>query len=111
MPFHQSTIVPDGHAADHNSARLDQADLMARIERAESEAARRCGGSDVLYDTLAQQAYEEILDRAPSSARAATELALKTRGYVPDWTPYVPTQGECATTGIDTFCCPCGWHE
>ena len=86
-------------------------DLPALIERAESDAAKGCGQSDVLYDARVQGSYAAILAKAPEEDRAATEDALKKRGFDPEFTPYEAQEGECDMTGIPTDCCPCGHHE
>ena len=84
--------------------------LSVLIEVAESEAARGCGLSDVLYERRVQESYASILDRAPEAHRAETEAALRKRGFDPDFTPYEAGAGECDLTGIDVNCCPCGRH-
>ena len=78
---------------------------------AEVEAAQGCGQSDVLYESRVQASYARILEHAPEAERSATELALKSRGFEPDFTPYQARSGECSLTGIDEDCCPCGRHE
>ena len=85
-------------------------ELPGLIKAAESEAAHGCGQSDVLYEKLVQAAYESILDQAPESERSETEVALKKRGFDPDFMPYQAAKGECSLTGIDEYCCPCGRH-
>jgi hypothetical protein len=87
------------------------ANLDAIIDAAEAEAAHGCGLSDVLYEARVQAAYEAILEKAPATERAATEIALRKRGYDPDFVPYQAGEGECSLTGIDEDCCPCGRHE
>lgn len=87
-----------------------QTNLAALIEDAETEAARGCGQSDVLYEARVQAAYASILDGAPEAERAETEAALKSRGFDPDFVPYQAGEGECGLTGIDVDCCPCGQH-
>jgi len=85
-------------------------DLAARIKDAEKEALSGCGQSDVLYESRVQAAYASILDQAPEAERAETEVALRKRGFDPDFVPYQAGQGECGLTGIDVDCCPCGQH-
>ncbi|MCA3000372.1 MAG: hypothetical protein ING75_17425 [Rhodocyclaceae bacterium] len=87
------------------------ANLDAIIEAAEAEAGHGCGGSDVLYEARVQSAYAAILEKAQATERAATETALRKRGYDPDFVPYEAGEGECSLTGIDENCCPCGRHE
>jgi hypothetical protein len=84
--------------------------LAALIEDAETEAARGCGQSDVLYEARVQAAFASILDRAPEAERVETEAALRKRGFDPDFAPYQAGEGECSLTGIDVDCCPCGRH-
>lgn len=84
--------------------------LPARIEACETEAARGCGQSDVLYESRVQGAYQSILDQAPEADRAQAEVILRQRGYDPDFEPYEAGEGECSVTGIDENCCPCGRH-
>ena len=84
--------------------------LAALIQDAETNAARGCGQSDVLYDELVQAAYASILDRAPETERAETEAALRQRGFEPDLVLNQAGEGECSLTGIDVDCCPCGHH-
>lgn len=86
-------------------------DLATLIHDAESEAARGCGQSDVLYDSRVQAAYASILDQAPIAERAQTEATLRARGFDPQFEPYQARQGKCDLTGIDEDCCPCGRHE
>lgn len=86
------------------------ANLATLIKDAEAEAANGCGQSDVLYEARVQAAYAAILNRAPASERAETEVALKKRGFDPNFVPYEAQEGECSLTGIDENCCPCGNH-
>lgn len=86
-------------------------DYVNLIKAAEVDAAHGCGQSDVLYEARVQPAYAHILKNAPVDMRAEVESALKARGYDPQYTPYEAGPGECAMTGIDTECCPCGRHE
>lgn len=85
--------------------------LHEQIKRAELEATRGCGLSDVLYEKCVQPAYADILARAPEEFRAETEAILKQRGFDPHYQPYVARDGECSLTGIEIDCCPCGRHE
>ncbi len=85
-------------------------DYVNLIELAEAEASRGCGQSDVLYESRVQGAFARILTHAPSDERIATELALKARGFDPDFAPYQARVGECDLTGIHEDCCPCGRH-
>lgn len=85
-------------------------DLSARIDRAEAEAMRGCGLSDVLYEKLVQAEYESILHSALDSEKAKVEAVLRERGYDPGFTPYEAGEGECEMTGIEIDCCPCGRH-
>lgn len=84
--------------------------LETLIKSAETEAARGCGQSDVLYESRVQDAYAEILERSSEEDRAETEAALKKRGFDPNFIPYQAREGECDLTGIETDCCPCGRH-
>ncbi len=84
--------------------------LTALINDAETEAARGCGQSDVLYEARVQAAYAFILEQAPESERAEAEAALRKRGFDPNFVPYQAGEGECSLTGIDENCCPCGRH-
>jgi len=88
----------------------DMASLTHRIKAAEADASRRCGCSDVLYDSLVQASYASILEQAPAEEREATEAALKERGFDPEFVPYEAADGECDLTGIDVDHCPCGRH-
>lgn len=90
--------------------KLTKFDYTARIKEAEAEAMRGCGLSDVLYESRVQVSYANILAQAPEAERAATEAALKERGYEPNFVPYQAEKGECSLTGIDENCCPCGQH-
>lgn len=85
-------------------------ELPARMEAAEKEAMRRCGLSDVLYESLTQEAYESLLNEAPDSVKDQVQEILIERGYEPDFEPYQAGEGECQLTGIDIDCCPCGQH-
>lgn len=85
--------------------------LSSLIEKAESEAARGCGQSDVLYESRVQDAYQTILENSPEADYEATEKALKARGFEPEFVAYKSQDGECSLTGIDEDCCPCGRHE
>jgi hypothetical protein len=85
--------------------------LAALIDEAENEAARRCGASDILYETFRQESFADILAAAPAKDRAEVEVALRERGFDPDQEPYQAASGECSLTGIETDCCPCGRHE
>lgn len=87
------------------------ANLDAIIKAAEDDAYRGCGQSDVLYEARVQRAYAAILNKTPATERAATEIALRKRGFDPDFVPYKASEGECSTTGIDEHWCPCGRHE
>lgn len=80
------------------------------ITEAEEEASRRCGLSDILYDSLVQESYAAILASAPSEIQPELEAALRERGYNPDRTPYEVGEGECDLTGIEVDYCPCGRH-
>lgn len=84
--------------------------LAALIEQAETDAARGCGQSDVLYEARVQAAYASILSRASEAERAETEVALRKRGFDPNFVPYEAGEGQCGLTGIDEGCCPCGQH-
>jgi len=84
--------------------------LDALIKEAETNAASGCGLSDALYDRLAQAAYASILAQSPEAERADVEVALRERGFDPDFVPYQAKEGECDLTGIDEHCCPCGRH-
>lgn len=85
-------------------------DIQLRIEAAERNAADGCGLSDVLYEARVQSAYAAILAGAPQEDRAATESALKARGFEPDFAPFEAGEGECSLTGISVDHCPCGRH-
>jgi hypothetical protein len=91
---------------------LIQSNLSADIYQAETQAAQGCGQSDVLYEKRVQKAYRDILDGAPEGDRAAVEIALKERGFDPEFetNQYQAAEGECSLTGIDEDCCPCGRH-
>lgn len=88
----------------------DFAAITLRIKRAEAEALRCCGSSDVLYESTVQASYASILAKAPAEEREATEAALKARGFDPQFVPYEAADGECDLTGIDVDHCPCGRH-
>lgn len=85
-------------------------EVQAQIEAIETEAARGCGQSDVLFERRVQAAYAGLLKQASDEARPTVEAELLKRGFDPDWAPYVAGPGECALTGIDVNCCPCGYH-
>lgn len=85
-------------------------DYESLINAAENEASHGCGQSYELYEKRVQDAYASILAKAPDAERAATEAALKARGFEPDFIPYEAQAGECSLTGIDENCCPCGQH-
>lgn len=87
------------------------AELKIRIENAERDAARQCGLSDVLYESRVQDAYADILAAAPADHRVETEDTLRSRGFNPNFAPFIAGPGECRLTGIDTDYCPCGQHE
>lgn len=99
--------VPSAATARANAPATN---IAALIADAETEAARGCGQSDVLYEARVQAAYASILDRAPEAERAETEAALRKRGFDPDFVPYEAGEGECSLTGIYVNCCPCGRH-
>lgn len=81
------------------------------IDRAEKEAGRRCGLSDVLYDRTVQKSYAQILLSSPEVIKDELEAALKLRGYNPDGKTMQDTpKGTCSTTGIEDDYCPCGHH-
>ena len=84
--------------------------LDERIAAAEEAANRGCGQSYELYEARVQAAYASILAAAPEADREATEAALRSRGYDPDFEPYEAGPGECSLTGIEENCCPCGRH-
>lgn len=84
--------------------------LAALIEEAESDAARGCGLSDVLYEQRVQDAYRSLLALASEDDRAQALALLRNRGFDPDFVPYQAKVGECSLTGIDEHCCPCGRH-
>ena len=90
---------------------IGRTDLAALIKDAETDVARGCGQSDVLYESRVQAAYASILDRAPESERAETEAALRERGFDRYFDPYEAEEGECSLTGIGVDCCPCGRHD
>lgn len=81
------------------------------IEKAEKEAGRRCGLSDVLYDRTVQKSYAQILLSSPEVIKDELEAALRLRGYNPDGKTMQDTpEGTCSTTGIEDDYCPCGQH-
>lgn len=88
----------------------NQVTLQAKIDRAEADAARSCGLSDVLYEKHAQAAYANILEQSPESEKGEVMRALKERGFDPDFSPFEPEEGQCRLTGINEDCCPCGRH-
>lgn len=96
--------------ATQPNAESFMAELPGCIKAAEAEAQRRCGLSDVLFDSMCNDAYIAILEAAPESEKAKVEEMLIEQGYDPDFSPYEPGEGECDLTGIDTDCCPCGNH-
>lgn len=67
--------------------------------------------SDILYEKMLQDGLQLILDRTPTDQRDTVLAALTWHGYDPHYSPYEPEEGECASTGIDIYCCPCGRHE
>ncbi|HVR48337.1 MAG TPA: hypothetical protein VMS38_01260, partial [Pseudorhodoferax sp.] len=103
------TLMPDKGAAVTRPGTPDF-DLLAACIAVESGAARRCGLSDLLYESHVQDAYELILDSVPDDARAATEAVLRERGFDPERVPYEAGDGQCSVTGINERCCPCGRH-
>lgn len=90
---------------------FDQHALEMQIEVAESDAFHGCGLSDVLYEKRVQAAYAQILEAAVDAHRAETEAVLRSRGFDPDFEPYISAPGECSLTGIEEDYCPCGRHE
>lgn len=84
--------------------------LEARIAADSKHAAAGCGLSDILYESRLQAAMAAMLDAADDKERLATEIVLRQNGYEPEREPFVPGPGECALTGIDENCCPCGRH-
>lgn len=101
---------PDLVAATGPGWAMNSQNLVSKMEDVERKAFSGCGLSDVLYETRVQDGYASILAQAPESERAATEAALRARGYDPDFTPYQAGDGECSLTGIYVDCCPCGQH-
>lgn len=87
------------------------AELLARVEKMERDAAIGCGLSDVLWNSRCHAGYEDVLADTPSEQKADVEAFLRTRGYDPEGGEYAPAEGECSLTGIDENCCPCGRHE
>jgi len=55
--------------------------------------------------------YSAELGKAVAEDRQSTQAALRNGGFGPNFVPYEPGANECATTGIDVWCCPCGRHE
>ena len=103
--------TPDSLTGQVNTSLGDITGLAALIRDAEANAACGCGQSDVLYEQRVQAAYASILDRAPETERAETEVALRKRRFDPDFDPYEAGEGECSLTGIEVDCCPCGLHS
>lgn len=89
---------------------IDQIALNAAIDAAEARAYHGCGLSDVLYEPRVQPAYASILERAPESDREEVAKVLRQRGFIPEFVPYKPEEGECGLTGVDQHSCPCGRH-
>lgn len=106
-PLREDTKAPLAHSSNSTEPGFD---LLAACIAVEDEAARRCGLSDVLYETHVKRGYALILDSVPGDARASTEAALRERGFDPDQATYRVGDGECSSTGISERCCPCGRH-
>lgn len=84
--------------------------LAQRIELVEKSAYSASGLVYELYRARVQAGYGAILDSVPEDERDTTLAELKARGYDPDEKGYEPAPGECHTTGLPEYCCPCGRH-
>ena len=85
--------------------------FAAQVSAASKQAAQGCGCSDVLYEQRFHDQVSALLASLPAEQHAEG-LTIATRaGYCEDFEPFRPAAGECALTGIDTDCCPCGRHE
>ncbi len=94
-----------------DSQSFSQEEFKEICERISKNAAKGCGLSDVLFSERLQAGIEAQLANIPQQHYQEALAIAKEQGYDPDYTPYEAGPGECSTTGIDTWCCPCGQHE
>lgn len=86
-------------------------DILSEIEEITNSSMRRCGLSDVLFDSLMNDGFVELIHRHGINDSDEGMELLISKGYNPNYSPYVPEDDECGLTGIDIKWCPCGRHE
>lgn len=88
------------------------ANLDSLIKEASAKAARMSGCSDVVFDRHMREAHARLLENAAEGEREAIEaLLIEDHEYEPEAAPAQAGAGQCSLTGIDSDCCPCGYHE